>query len=80
MFGYCLLQGLPAGVTVYFLQYFLQDVVGKSPEKFELNLLGKHYDDTKSPVSNRGDGPHICIIYILFYLLYPPPPSYFPFA
>ena len=51
MFCYCLLQGLPAGVTVYFLQYFLQDVVGKSPEKFQLELLGKHYDDTKSPES-----------------------------
>ena len=51
MFGYCLCQGLPAGVTIYFLQYFLQDVIETGPDGYDLSLLGLRYDHTKSAES-----------------------------
>jgi hypothetical protein len=51
MFAYCLLQGLPSGVTIYFLQYFLQDVIEKGPEGYDLSLLGLRYNNTKSAES-----------------------------
>ena len=51
MFAYCLLQGLPSGITIYFLQYFMQDVIEKGPEGYDLNLFGVQYDSTKSAES-----------------------------
>jgi MFS family permease len=49
MFSYCLLQGLPSGVTIYFLQYFLQDVIGQ--HGYDFSLFGYRYDSTKSAES-----------------------------
>ena len=51
MFAYCLLQGLPFGVTVYFLQYFLEDAIETQPEGYVLNLFGLRYDGTQSAES-----------------------------
>lgn len=51
MFAYCLLQGLPSGVTIYFLQYFLQDAIETQPQGYDINLFGLRYDDTKSAES-----------------------------
>ena len=51
MFCFCLFQGLPACVTIYFLQYFLQDVIGQSEHGYDFALLGYYYNGTRSPES-----------------------------
>ena len=42
MFSFCMMQGLPSNTLIYFLQYYLQDVVGHSAHRFDLTLVHWH--------------------------------------